>query len=90
MKYNVPEVVYGQTDGSWSRCGQEMRIKRLILENVRNIDRAELDNLGDIVIIVGLNGIHYHCSPLRIYRMCLAFTRLGLTTSLVESTASLE
>lgn len=36
--------------------GQEMRIKRLILENVRNIDRADLDNLGDIVIIVGPNG----------------------------------
>jgi len=33
-----------------------MKIKRIFLENVRNIDTAELDNLGDIVIIVGPNG----------------------------------
>lgn len=33
-----------------------MRIKRLNVENVRNIDTAELDDLGDIVIIVGPNG----------------------------------
>ena len=38
------------------RREEEMRIKRLNVENVRNIDRAEFDNLTDIVLIVGPNG----------------------------------
>lgn len=33
-----------------------MRIKKLFVKNVRNIDKAELENLGDIVLIVGPNG----------------------------------
>jgi predicted ATPase len=33
-----------------------MRITRLVIENVRNIDKAELKNLGSIVVIVGPNG----------------------------------
>ncbi len=33
-----------------------MRIRRLVIENVRNIDKAELKNLGSIVVIVGPNG----------------------------------
>lgn len=33
-----------------------MKIKRLVIENVRNIDKAELENLGSIVVIVGPNG----------------------------------
>jgi predicted ATPase len=33
-----------------------MKIKKLVVENVRNIDKAELDNLGNIITIVGPNG----------------------------------
>lgn len=33
-----------------------MKIKRLVIENARNIDKAELDNLGNIIVIVGPNG----------------------------------
>ena len=34
----------------------KLKIRRLVVENVRNIDRAELEDLGSIVLIVGPNG----------------------------------